>query len=200
MKVYGTRKSRAFRVLWLLEEMGMEYVHFPVMPHDSGLTGIYPRGKIPVIVDDDLVITDSTAILHYLSDRYAREFTSPPGTPERATQDSMTCMILDEFDSCLWAAARHSFILPEELRVRELKETLKWEFDRSVTALIERAEFDPFLLGDRLTVPDFIFAHCLLWSRVAKFPLTQPVLLEYIRHVERRPAYSGLVAKDDLPL
>ena len=189
MKVLGSRYSRAFRVLWMLEEMGMEFEHVPSRPHDPELVKVNPQGKIPVIIDGDLVISDSTAILHYLADRYNSRFTSTPGTAERARQDSLTGMILDEFDSCMWAAARHSFVLPEEYRVGDLKRTLKWEFRRSEAAIVSRATLDPYLMGDRLTIPDIIFSHCLHWAKVAKFPLTEPLLIAYLQQIEHRPAY-----------
>ena len=50
----------------------------------------------------------------------------------RARQDSVVHMLLDEFDAVLWTSARHSFILPEERRLPEIKDSLKWEFATSV--------------------------------------------------------------------
>ena len=79
-----------------------------------------PAGKVPVLVVDGEPITDSTAILHYLADRH-RALTYPAGTLDRARQDSLTQFLLDEFDAALWVAARHSFILPEELRMPAIK-------------------------------------------------------------------------------
>ncbi|MCY4260271.1 MAG: glutathione S-transferase [Rhodobacteraceae bacterium] len=194
MKVYGKVQSRAFRVLWMLEEMGREYQHVDILPHDARLRAIYPAGKVPVLVDGDVVITDSTAILNYLADCYDSHYTHPTGSTERAFQESLMYMLLDEFDACLWAAARHSFILPEEYRVPDIKPSLKWEFGRSVQSLCSRAVFAPFLTGNHLTVPDFILMDCLVWCGKAGFPITHPVLLEYRDHMEIRPAFRRVSA------
>jgi len=194
IKLYGKTQSRTFRVLWMLEEMGQDYDHVDLLPHDPELCAIHPAGKVPVLVDGDVIVTDSTAILHYLADRYDARFTHPAGSARRAGQDSLVFLLLDEFDSCLWTAARHSFILPADYRVREVKRSLRWEFDRSVASLCSRVTLTPFLMGDRLTIPDFILMHCLLWSRTAKFPLTHPALLEYIRVMEARPAFRRVCA------
>jgi len=127
IKLYGKTQSRTFRVLWMLEEMGQDYDHVDLLPHDPELCAIHPAGKVPVLVDGDVIVTDSTAILHYLADRYDARFTHPAGSARRAGQDSLVFLLLDEFDSCLWTAARHSFILPADYRVREVKRSLRWE-------------------------------------------------------------------------
>jgi glutathione S-transferase len=81
---------------------------------------------VPVLVAEGVPITDSVAIMTFLADRHGK-LTFPAGTLDRARQDSLTQFIIDEFDALLWTAAKHSFILPEEHRVPEIKESLKWE-------------------------------------------------------------------------
>ena len=188
----GNMRSRAFRVLWMLEELGEPYVHRSASPHSAEVLKWNLAGKIPVLVEDGVAITDSTAILEYLADKRGR-FSSPSGTLERAKQDSWTNFLLDEFDACLWAAARHSFVLPPERRVPDIKETLKWEFARSLKTLASRVGEGPFLMGDNMTVPDFILAHCGLWARVAKFDIDEPKVEERIEHLQSRPAYHKLI-------
>ena len=143
-QVIGTGKSRALRVLWMLEELGQPYEHVPVNPHSEGVTPFNPAGKVPVLIVDGTPITDSTAILTYLADRHDG-LTHAAGTLERARQDSLTQLILDEFDAALWLAARHSFILPEEMRLAAIKNTLRWEFERSQKTLFHRMAEDGFL-------------------------------------------------------
>ena len=69
-------------------------------------------------------------------------------------------MILDELEGLLWTASRHSFILPEEMRLAEIKPTLRWEYQRNQARLAE-AFSGPYLMGDMMTVPDMLLAHCL---------------------------------------
>lgn len=188
-QVIGTAQSRAFRVLWMLEELDQPYDHVALSPHAEGVTSFNPAGKVPILVVDGTPVTDSTAILTYLGDHHDG-LTYPAGTLDRARQDSLTQFILDEFDAALWLAARHSFVLPEEMRLSAIKNTLRWEFERSQKTLVHRMAEGGFLMGDRLTVPDIILTHCLTWALSARFPITEHRLTEYLDRMRARPAYQ----------
>ena len=193
-RVIGTAKSRALRVLWMLEELGQPYDHIPANPRSDGVAQFNPAGKVPVLIDDGTPITDSTAILTYLADRHG-DLTHPAGTLDRARQDSLTQFLLDEFDAALWLAARHSFVLPEEMRLAAIKNTLRWEFERSQKMLVQRMAEDGFLMGDMLTVPDLILAHCLTWALNARFPIIEHRLTEYLDLTRARLAYQRALAR-----
>lgn len=191
--VIGTAKSRAFRVLWMLEELDQPYNHIPANPRSDGVVEFNPAGKVPVLIDDGTPITDSTAILTYLADRHG-QFTHPAGTLDRARQDSLTQFLLDEFDAALWLAARHSFILPEEMRLSAIKNTLRWEFEASQKTLVNRMGEGPFLMGDKMTVPDIILTHCLSWALGARFPIVEHDLTTYLDRMRERPAHQRATA------
>lgn len=192
--VIGTVKSRTLRVLWMLEELGQPYDHVAAPPRSEGVTSISPAGKVPVLVVDGTPITDSTAIIQYLADHHAA-LTHPAGTLDRARQDSLTQFLLDEFDAALWMAARHSFILPPELRQSAIKDSLKWEFERSQRALVARMADGPFLMGDVMTVPDIILAHCMGWAQGAGFPVVEQRLTDYASAMRARPAFQRAAAR-----
>lgn len=187
-KVIGGIKSRAFRVLWMLEELGVPYDHEPAAPRSDQVRALNPAGKVPVLIDNGTPITDSTAILTYLADKHGA-LTHKAGTLDRARQDSLTQFLLDEFDANLWTASRHSFVLPEELRITGIKDTLKWEFERSQKTLVDRMSRDGFLMGDQMTIADIILTHCCGWAIVAKFPISEPRLQDYVDRMRKRPAY-----------
>ncbi len=191
--VIGKTDSRTFRVLWLLEELGQPYRHIPANPHGEGVVEFNPAGKVPVLIDDGTPITDSTAILTYLADRHG-DFTWPAGTLDRARQDSLTQFLLDEFDAALWLAARHSFVLPEEMRLGAIKNTLRWEFERSQKTLSHRMGEGDFVMGDRMTVPDLILAHCLIWALSARFPIVETRLTEFLDRMRQRPAFRRVAS------
>jgi glutathione S-transferase len=191
--VIGSAASRAFRVLWMLEELGLPYDHQPAPPRSDAVRALNPAGKIPVLVADGEALTDSVAIMQFLADRHGR-FTHPCGTLERARQDGLTHMILDEMDACLWTAARHSFVLPEERRVPEVKASLRWEFERACARLSERLGAGPFLMGAEMTVPDFLLAHCGRWARKARFDIADPALERWLDRMAARPAFGKVAA------
>jgi glutathione S-transferase len=186
--VIGNRRSRTLRVLWLLEELGAPYEHMPAAPQSEEVRAHYPAGKVPVMLVEGEALTDSTAIMQYLADRHGA-LTFPAGTLQRARQDGHTHFLLDEFDALLWTAARHSFVLPEDWRVPEVKDSLKWEFETSVERFVERLGEGPFLMGEKMTVPDIIAAHCGSWAKAAKFPVDNAAFEAYLARMFSRPAY-----------
>lgn len=194
LTLIGSAKTRAARPLWLLEELGVPFTHIPAGPRAPEARAHNPTAKVPVLLVEGAAVSDSTAILTYLADSQGR-FTHPAGTLKRAQQDSLTQLLLDEFDAVLWTAARHSFILPEELRLPAIKPTLRWEFERSQHFLLERLGEGPFLMGEALTVPDIILAHCLKWAAGVKFPLVEGRLVDYRERMLARPAYQRMVAR-----
>lgn len=194
--VIGGARSRSLRVLWMLEELGVPYEHVAAPPRSEDVIAVNPAGKVPVLIEDDVPITDSTAILQYLADKHGA-LTHPAGTLDRARQDSLTQFLLDEFDAALWMAARHSFILPAELRQSAIKDSLKWEFERSQKVLVARMADGPFLMGAEMTVPDIILTHCGSWARVAKFPITEGRLSDYLTRMQARPALQRAIAQGD---
>ncbi len=187
-EVIGKSQTRAFRVLWMLEELGLEYRHNDAMPGSDELRKHNPTAKAPVLLVDGAPVIDSTAINTFLADKHGA-MTYAPGTLERARQDAFTHFVLDEMDAVLWTAARHSFILPEEKRVPEVKDSLKWEFERSQGILLERMGDGPFLMGDKMTVPDIIAAHCVPWAMLSKFPLLDD-FKAYGKRLSQRDAYQ----------
>lgn len=190
-QVIGNTRSRTFRVLWMLEEIGQPYEQITAGPRSEEVTALNPSGKVPVLVTDGQALTDSTAILTFLADRH-EALTYPAGSLERARQDALTHFLLDEFDSVIWTAARHSFILPEELRVPTVKDSLKWEFERSQRLLADKLGDGPFLMGEKMTIPDILATHCGTWAVAAKFPLVDERFRAYLGQMRARPAYQRL--------
>lgn len=186
--VIGGVSSRTFRVLWMLEELGATYEHIPARPRSDEVRAHNPSGKIPVLIDGGEALTDSTAILTYLADKHGA-LTYPAGSLDRARQDGITFAILDELDAVLWTAARHSFVLPEDKRVPEIKDSLKAEFASNSERLSKRIA-GPFVMGEMMTIPDIIMTHCCNWAISANFPEPVPGLARYLSNMRARPAFG----------
>lgn len=191
-KVFGKVQSRALRVLWMLEEIGQPYDFIEAAPRSPEVVALNPSGKVPVLVDGDTTLLDSTAIITYLADKHGA-LTYPAGTIERAQQDALTHAALDEIDAVLWTGARHSFILPEDKRVPEVKPSLKWEFARNLDLMADRFE-GPFLMGETMTIADIILTHCLNWANNAKFPMENQKMLAYAKAMRGRDAFKRATA------
>jgi glutathione S-transferase len=192
--VTGTVGTRTLRVLWMLEELGLPFTHVDAGPGSPEARAGNPSGKVPILDVEGVKITDSTAILTFLADRH-QMLTFPAGSLDRARQDSLTHFVLDELEAAVWTAARHSFVLPAERRVPAIKETLRWELGRSQNVLAGRMDEGPFLMGEVMTVPDIILAHCLGWMLLAKFEITAPGLRGFLDRMRARPAFQRAIAR-----
>lgn len=187
-QVIGGVKSRGFRVIWALEEMGLDFEVLDAKPHSPEVKTANPLGKIPALKVAKDYLTDSSAILTFLADKHDA-LTYPAGTIERAKQDALLHQILDELDAVLWMAARHSFILPEEMRVPAVKDSLKQEYLRNASRLADRLE-GPFVMGDKMTISDIVLTHCLNWAHVARFPAPDQRLVDYAKTMRSRDAFQ----------
>ncbi len=88
--VHHLNNSRSQRILWLLEELGLEY---EIVKHQrdpktmlapASLKAIHPLGKSPVIVDGDTMVAESGAIIEYLVERYGEgKFVPAAGTKDK---------------------------------------------------------------------------------------------------------------------
>jgi glutathione S-transferase len=88
--VHHLNNSRSQRILWLLEELGLEYEikHYQRDPKTMlappELKAVHPLGKSPVIGDGDTVVAESGAIIEYLVERHGGgRFAPAAGTPAR---------------------------------------------------------------------------------------------------------------------
>lgn len=192
--VFGGARSRAMRVLWMLEELGLQYSVVAATPRSEEVRALNPTGKIPVLVEDGVAIPDSVAIMTYLADKHGR-LTAKAGTIARAQQDAFVQAVNDEIDGVLWAAARHTFILPEEQRVAGVKESLRWEFSRNQHAIADRMSADgPFVMGTEMSLADILLAHCIGWADSAKFEVTNERLVTHNAMMRDRPAFKKALA------
>lgn len=192
----GSPKSRAFRVLWTLEELGQSYEIEAVRPHSETINKHNPAGKIPALIDGSDTVIDSVAIIQYLADKH-NSITHPAGTIERAKQDSFTQFACDEMDGILWTMAKHTFVLPEHLRCEEVKTACRWDFERALRILEQRLGDNTYLTGASFTVPDVLVTHCANWASNNDIEIDSEALNLYFERVRSRQAYKKALAVRD---
>jgi len=103
MKLYGYRNGRTLRALWTLEEV--DYVEVDIMRGEAGedwFLHLNPAAKVPVLVDDGTVITESAAVCMHLAEKYPQAGLLPAaGTPQRTRCYQWISFILTELDAPL---------------------------------------------------------------------------------------------------
>lgn len=166
IKLYGSGQSRSFRALWALEEaqVAFEYVEVTrdLLASEAYLS-LNPQSKIPTLVDDDLVLTESAAIVSYAA-ACSEHVLVPADSRARAQFDDMCYFIMTDFEQPLWTIGKHRFALPEEHRREVVLETARWEFAKSQDALLQRMSDRRFAVGDQFTMADVLLAQTLNWA------------------------------------
>jgi glutathione S-transferase len=191
--VIGALNTRSFRVVWMLEELGQPYTLDGKRPHDAVVTALNPSGKVPVLIDGDAAISDSVAICQYLADKHG-QMTFKAGSIDRAQQDSFTQFAVDEVEGPLWVAAKHTFVLPAEYRVEEVKRACRFDFDRAMATFSKRLGSKTYVTGDMFMVPDLILGNCLNWAAGIKWRLPDGNVSAYLDRIRARPAFQKVMA------
>jgi glutathione S-transferase len=121
LRIYGIARTRAFRALWIAEEVGLDYEHLPIEIGDAGARApeflrLNPNGRLPFIDDNGFVLFESLAITFYLAKKHS-DRKLYPGTLEseaRAWQWSFWGMT--EVERPVLTAMFHRALLPEDKR------------------------------------------------------------------------------------
>ena len=200
LKLYGTPPTRALRVIWLLNELGLEYEMVPVdllggeqRKHDF-LT-LNPAAKVPVLVDGDLVITESAAIQLYLAEKNPEAGYIPTTVEGRAQMYRWIFFLVTEIEQPLWRIARHTFIYPENQRLPQDIDLARQEGIEMVAVLERHMKDREFLVGDRLSVADFTAAYTLDWANEEQMLENAPRLKAYLESLYARPKAPPTIAR-----
>ncbi|KST67441.1 glutathione S-transferase family protein [Mastigocoleus testarum] len=180
LKLYGAARSRASIVKWYLEELEIPY-EFVNLDMQSGehrqpeYLKINPIGKVPAIVDGDLKLWESGAILLYLADKYDKSATSA----EKRAEYSQWVLFAN--------ASLGPGIFIEANREREMS--------RLMTPLEEIFAKQPFVLGNEFTVADAAVGSLLSYIPIMlKLDLSEyPHVLNYIKSISERPAFKNTI-------
>ena len=203
IKLYGFGQSRSFRCLWDLEEAGVEYEYInaklrtdpedPQSAKHPDYLALNVQGKVPTLVNNDLVLTESVAILNYIARCAPESGLLPKGSMDvYAKIDELVSFILAELEQPLWSKGKHMFALPEEQRIPQMFETAKFEFDKAVRTLDHLLGDGEFSINDQFTIVDILLAHTFNWAIRFEFDVPEKYLDLRNRHFERPAAKRAL--------
>ncbi|MDJ0653094.1 MAG: glutathione S-transferase family protein [Xanthomonadales bacterium] len=193
-QLFGFKRSRSDRPMWLLEELGQPYEYYQIDfsrgdNRSDYFLGINPAGKVPALRHDDLTLTESGAICTYLADRHPEAGLIPAaGSPDRGLNDQWVFFALTELEQPLWTAGKHRFALPKEHRIPEIESTAHYEFEKAAALLSQGMGGREFMVADRFTVADIFITHTLNWAVSFKFSIDHPHLQDYLERMNARPA------------
>ncbi|MEO6079689.1 MAG: glutathione S-transferase family protein [Steroidobacteraceae bacterium] len=187
--------SRAANVVWMLEEVGVDYQLRWVDIMAGGqkspeLLTMNPMGKLPTLTDGETVVTESAAIALYLGDRYAAGRLAPAlDDPARGTYLRWAFFTPSVMEPA--AAARTS---GGEFNVR----AVGWgNYDDMLASIDLALAKGPYLLGERFSMADAIFGGTLRYFLLFKMIDPKPTLTDYVARLEARPAFQRSSSKNE---
>jgi glutathione S-transferase len=191
MKLYGLGPIRSLRALWALQELDADFEFVPVNllggenRHPDFLR-LNPAGKVPVLVDGDLVLTESAAIVFYLAEKYADKGLMPTDLNERAQAYRWTLFAVTELEQPLWRIAKHTFLYPEDKRLPEDIALAKEEFVAMAEVLERHMDGRTFVIGDRISIADCVTVYVIDWGNEVGLIDGFPNLKAYLERMYAR--------------
>jgi glutathione S-transferase len=193
MRLYEFAPTRSIRVRWTLQEIAepFEAVSVNLLAGEQRLENflaLNPAGKVPVLVDGDLVLTESIAIAVYLGEKYPEKRLLPAGLAARAEMMRWLLFTTTELEQPLWRISRHTAIYPEEKRLPADIALAREDFLGMVNVLDRHMVDREFAVGDSVTVADFVLAYTLDWAQLVGLLEEFPRLEGYMLRMYDRPA------------
>jgi glutathione S-transferase len=191
--LYHHPHSRAANAVWMLEELGIDYeLRFVALGGGQKapeILALNPMGKLPILADGDVVVTESAAIGLYLADRYSLGKLAPaPDDPARAVY------------------LRWSLFAPSVIEPGLLARSSGWPFKpgqagwgtyESMIAAMESAITGrSYVLGNRFSMADVIFGGTVCYMLRFKMLEPTPALTAYADRLGARPAAQRSIARN----
>jgi glutathione S-transferase len=194
LTLYHSPRSRSSRVIWLLEEMGAKYdlKHVSIKrPDGSGggdKSNPHPEKKVPALVHDGMLVTETSAICLYLTDLYPDANLGPRnGDKHRGAY-------------LTWLAYYAGVIEPvitvdfAGMGQNPVFKRLWGDRDDLDGRILDALRVAPFIMGAHFTAIDVLVTSMGQWNR-SLLP-DDPVMDEYLKRIGERPALQRAAAKD----
>ena len=195
LTLWGGATGRTIRPHWALHELGVEYETKLVAPRTGetqteAFRALSIKEKVPVLVDGDLVLTESAAIVTYLGDKYGG-LTPAFGSTDRARYNEWTSFILMELDAhTLYVMRKHGDLAALYGEAPAAMQAARDGFNKQIRWAEGRLGGAPFAVGDNFSGVDILLTSCLDWARAYGFELSATLEAYRERH-RQRPAYRS---------
>jgi glutathione S-transferase len=212
--VHHLNNSRSQRVLWLLEELGLEYElkryerDPKTMQAPASLRAVHPLGKSPVIAEAGVTVAESGAIMEYIVGRHGKgRLIPPPDTPERlrytywlhyAEGSAMPPLLL----SLVFARLPHEpmpfFVRPVVRAIAEKTRRIFIEPQLALHRNFMEAELgkSTWFAGEAFTAADIQMSFPVEAAAArGGLDASRPKLWAYLQRIHLRPAYQRALQK-----
>lgn len=199
LKLHFAPNSRAGRIVWLLEELGLPYEINKMSFHPKDLKSDehrarHPLGRVPVLDDGDISIFESGAIVDYILERHKNGGLKP------AVDASQFPEYLQWFHYCegmvmppMNTVVVHTLLLPPERRDEKVLGQAKRLLAKALQPVEEALAGREYLIGD-FSGADVMLGHACFMSKQLGCVSDELVnTLEYVSRIESRPAFHKAI-------
>ncbi|HEY8079931.1 MAG TPA: glutathione S-transferase family protein [Labilithrix sp.] len=200
MKLYEFGPTRSIRARWTLQELGVPFEAVTVDLFSGEhkkpeYLAVNPAGKLPALVDGDFVLTESVAIVLYLADKYPEKRLLPEDPKGRAEATKWLLFTATELEQPLWRISKHTALYPTDKRIPAEIENAKGDFRAMACVMEKHLAGRDFVVGDAVTVADFVLAYTLDWANEVKLLEGTPNLVRYFTSMYARPHAAPRIAQ-----
>jgi glutathione S-transferase len=194
IKVFHSPRSRSLRVIWMLEEMGLPYEVEPgsLMAPSEAFLKASPTRTLPAMVDGDVTITESIAILQYLGTKYGPTPLTPhPEDPGYA--DYLQFLVLGEASLAagLTPLVRARFLAPDDQKDNWTLKNNAESFLKQLQLVDAKLAKSPYLAGDNFTAADISVGYALAFGNFLGLDDGySPAIRDYQQRITSRPAFE----------
>jgi glutathione S-transferase len=192
--VYG--EGRGFRVVWLLEEMGIPYRLRPVdmmagVENDAEFLAINPAGFIPALQDGDVTMVESIAIMEYLMGRYGPTPLAPePRDPTFPAYQQFLHLGEAGLAASLFFVFGARHLAPEDQRFNWSANQALGVFESRRGLVTRQLARSPYLAGGTFTAADISVTYALeMGQRHGTVTLTE-MERAYVARTTERDSYQ----------
>jgi len=199
LKIFHATGSRSLRVIWMAEEMGLAYelIGETFGRPSEDFTAANPARALPAIIDGEVTMSESVAILQYLAARHGPTPLAPPPT-DPSYPAYLQYLIYGEgsLAAFLNPLVGTQFLAPEGQKDNFTAQLCRRIFDGRVRALTGRLAEHRHLAGDAFTAADISVVYALnLGERLGLAGDYPAPIAEYWARMKARPAYAVAAAK-----
>ena len=193
MVLYEFTPTRSLRPRWVLQELEVpfEAVNVDLLGGEQrrpDFLKLNPAGQVPVLVDGDLVLSESVAIALYLAEKYPDKHLLPTEATQRAEVYKWLLFATTALEQPLWRMAKHTNLYPEAKRLPAEIDLAREDFLAIAGVADQHLSTREYLVGNAVTVADLILAYTLDWASAAGVLGTFKHLQAYLERMYRRPS------------
>jgi glutathione S-transferase len=198
LRIYGIARTRAFRALWVANELGLDYEHLPIEIGDAGARApqylkLNPNGRLPFIADGKFVLFESLAITLYLAKKYGNGTLYPATLQGEAKAWQWSFWAIGEVDRGVNIWSLHAVRLPPAERDVGKRDEALQVLEAPFRVLDAALANSTYLVGGEFTVADLNVAAVI--SRAVDMDLSAvPNLKAWLSRCLERPAARAALA------